>query len=439
MDQHGNDDNESVILSSSSKKERSIITEYVMKNIVPFYIIDVQDAVVLISALVKSELINLDDDGPFAAVSVEFDVTTTKENTNKIQKLSVSPNTDDDDNNDQNNEQENEESSIIQRNAWQLPFDIICRLEMLESLNLSFCDSISESSAIVYCSVQSTQQERHEDIKHTTCTNVKSLDLQYTYIQQSVDQNGNDHKDNTSVPGEANYVSVFDYFPNLLHLKMGCYNQDTIKYVIKDMKNESVSLKNIQTINFSCSEFTEEHLEDFLFNIMPTKMSQLRTLDLWSNHIQSVAKIAARCKKEQQQRIQQQPLNTNTLTYLDLHCNPVMKLSITDPKEREGLVIVLNTFKNISSLGASRTGQYHPDIEYLLRINQAGRGRLTKSIPLNVWPFILERAYNKSNEIYGSDFCYDKEKSPDGMYYLLRHGPLLQLMMHGVATDDNTP
>ena len=436
MDQHGNDDNESVILSSSSKEERSIITEYVMEHIVPFYIIDVQDAVVLISALVKSELINLDDDGPFAAVSVEFDVATTKENTNKIQKLSVSPNTDDDDNNDQNNEQENEESSIIQRNAWQLPFDIICRLEMLESLNLSFCDSISESSAIV----QSTQQERrHEDIKHTTFTNVKSLDLQYTYIQQSVHQSGNDHKDNTSIPEKANHVSLFDYFPNLVHLKMGCYNRNTIKYVIQDMKNEPISLKNIQTISFSCSEFTEEHLEDFLFNIMPTTMSQLHTLDLWSNHIQSVTKIAVRCKKEEQQRRQQQSLNTNTLTYLDLHCNPVMILSKTDPKEREGLVTVLNTFKNISSLGASRTGQYHPDIEYLLRINQAGRGRLTKSVPLNVWPFILERAYNKSNEIYGSDFCYDKEKSPVGMYYLLRHGPLLQLMMHGVTTDDNTP
>ena len=48
------------------------------------------------------------------------------------------------------------------------------------------------------------------------------------------------------------------------------------------------------------------------------------------------------------------------------------------------------------------------------------RGCNDRSIPLSVWPTILERAYKKSTNI---PFCV--KKNPMGLYFLLREGPAL--------------
>lgn len=75
---------------------------------------------------------------------------------------------------------------------------------------------------------------------------------------------------------------------------------------------------------------------------------------------------------------------------------------------------------------------YEPDFEYILRINHAGRKYISPGetpIKTNLWPKILERAYQKSADIYDHTNWTEKQiesrKSAEGMYHLLRHGPLL--------------
>jgi hypothetical protein len=80
-------------------------------------------------------------------------------------------------------------------------------------------------------------------------------------------------------------------------------------------------------------------------------------------------------------------------------------------------------------------GEYDRDIEYALRINHAGRsiieckinastdstastndGGRSSSIPLSMWPTILEHAYKTSHQIYNIRNWH--AKSADGLYYL---------------------
>ena len=72
---------------------------------------------------------------------------------------------------------------------------------------------------------------------------------------------------------------------------------------------------------------------------------------------------------------------------------------------------------------------YGSDVEYALRINHAGRsivegggGHHVGSIPLSLWPTILERAYEESEY----SICYNEiPKNATGLHYLLRNGPAL--------------
>jgi len=388
---------------------RKRILQYVLERIVPFHDVDIVDAVVTVNGMVKAGLINLNNADADAAIQFEVD-----EETKKITKLVLACNNN---NEAQQQEQQGINNNIVS-NSWQLPIGIICRLELLEELDLSFCGSISSSTTMM----QSVRSQRRQKRNNSFCfNNLKRLDLQYTYLQHNGREN---NIDSDSSSEEEEHSCLFDFLPNIQCIKFGCYNGETIDNVIRDMKTRCVVLNNLQNISFNYTEFNEGHLETFLFDILP-KASNLTALDLWSNEIQSVQRIAARCNEEQRQ-------HSNTLRCLDLHCNPILGISTTDPVARAALMTLLSTFKGISNLGACNTEQYHPDVEYLLQINNAGRGRLvegivnSKPIPINLLPIVLERAYKKSDEIYGQDFRYGKEKSHVGLFYLVRHGPVLQ-------------
>ncbi|OEU06295.1 hypothetical protein FRACYDRAFT_255337 [Fragilariopsis cylindrus CCMP1102] len=64
---------------------------------------------------------------------------------------------------------------------------------------------------------------------------------------------------------------------------------------------------------------------------------------------------------------------------------------------------------------------YPADLEYELRINHAGRGRVVdkgadsddRPIPPSLWPSILEWAYEKSYDIYSEDHNYESSKKEE--------------------------
>jgi len=95
-----------------------------------------------------------------------------------------------------------------------------------------------------------------------------------------------------------------------------------------------------------------------------------------------------------------------------------------DPKEKAAILSLLETFNTISNLGfiGSKVHAYS-DVEYALRINHAGRRIVEGShdatlLPPSVWPIALERVYEESY----------RDDPFTGLYYLLRHGPVLQWM-----------
>jgi len=118
------------------------------------------------------------------------------------------------------------------------------------------------------------------------------------------------------------------------------------------------------------------------------------------------------------------------LQVLNLNRNPILTNIVKDPKEREALLTILNTFNAVFNIGRYGEVYFGPEVEHLLRINHAGRkfiaGEATtgvdtiKYIKPELWPMILERAYMKSDKVYY------KKKCATGVFYMLRNGSVLQ-------------
>ena len=145
------------------------------------------------------------------------------------------------------------------------------------------------------------------------------------------------------------------------------------------------------------------------------------------------------------------------LRKLGIVYNPVyryMKIQKDDPKEEKALLTIVNAFDEICCLGTyDDNHELYPDVEYLLRINHAGRKFITggeerdgttandnnnsrdnnnntKPLPPPIkpglsWPTILERAYEKLGKIVDR-----KTKYATGMFYLLRNAQRIRLVRH---------
>lgn len=97
---------------------------------------------------------------------------------------------------------------------------------------------------------------------------------------------------------------------------------------------------------------------------------------------------------------------------------------------------------------------YKSGIESALRINHAGRCLMEvdgnnddngRSIPLSLWPTLLERSYAKSGQNGIYQYCCEEQKlnkNATGLYYLLREGPVLISRPNDDASslsNDNKP
>jgi hypothetical protein len=121
---------------------------------------------------------------------------------------------------------------------------------------------------------------------------------------------------------------------------------------------------------------------------------------------------------------------SKSIRRLILTGNPIMDNIKTEPKEKTSIISLLKNFDTIYNIGGPSSDSYDSNIAYELRINHAGRSIVEgsasggisggRSLPLSVWPALLERAANRSNDIY---HCSQGEKSPDGLHYLICNGP----------------
>jgi hypothetical protein len=182
---------------------------------------------------------------------------------------------------------------------------------------------------------------------------------------------------------------------------------------------------NVEFCNSLCEPF-ETQLDTIFSEIRP-RFSNLRSIKLPDNYIESIQPIVEKLETEQ--------TVSSSLRVLSLYGdNQVLEKIHYDPKERAAAMSLIKTCSTIYNLGGCNKADYPSDLEYELRINHAGRniievvGNDSRSVPISLWPTILERAYEKSHQIYEEPYSKNptkKEKNATGLYYLLREGPAL--------------
>jgi len=194
---------------------------------------------------------------------------------------------------------------------------------------------------------------------------------------------------------------------------------------------------------------TSNNLQIAMIHLVP-KFRNLSIVDLSGNLIESVQPIMNIINNNNGEDVTPPP--KSQLRVLNLSCNPIFKNMKDDPVEKMAMLSFLQTFDTICNLGGSRKlfireinnpqmGEYDRDIEYALRINHAGRsiieckinsstdstastndGGRSSSIPLSLWPTIMEHAYETSDQIYywgeHDETDMRSAKSADGLYYL---------------------
>jgi len=259
--------------------------------------------------------------------------------------------------------------------------------------------------------------------------NLEELDITYSKMRDS------------AVSLETQF---FQLLPKLESITFRLFTGKTetlyIRNVLNDMQSSFCACRNtLRTIDFSYSMCTQDELKTLLVHAVP-KLPNLVHVNVSGNRITSLQQIALRIEKIQ--KMTQSTLQCqNSLQILDLSWNTVVLKINTDPKEKAALITILQTFKGLYRLGNNiNMKEYPPDMTYQLRMNHAGRRLVDvrdlrhKSISLSLLPFVLERAFRTSSNIYPWYLRDEKKKDPTGIYYLLRSGPILQtFLLHQLA------
>ena len=163
--------------------------------------------------------------------------------------------------------------------------------------------------------------------------------------------------------------------------------------------NEFEFHQSLITFGMPQASVDDDGFELLLFKVLP-RFPNLRNLMLYDNNIQSL--------RGTERKIRELGSVFNTkLVRLDLWDNPVFSKGLRN--EKSPFLLLLNTFDNISNLGgASVEDLYDPDIEGALRNNLMKRpftdGGITGTWPSNaaLWPFMMEKVYNNSWQVYSS-------------------------------------
>jgi hypothetical protein len=240
------------------------------------------------------------------------------------------------------------------------------------------------------------------------------------------------HLDSTSLPESTSspfFVWLTTKLPSLIELGFCNYYIGETSRILDFLQTvEETRFKdNLKSlIVFDCNQDWNPFgtlFQTLMLNILP-RFPNLDSMRLNGNNIESVQPIVEKSETEQ--------TVVSTLRVLSIYDTSVIEISKDDPKERAAAMSLVKTYSYVYNLGGKNKEDYPSDLEYELRLNHAGRGRLVgkgvgnndRPIPLSLWPTILERAYEKSDKIY-DDWYSEGEKNATRLYYLLREGPAL--------------
>jgi hypothetical protein len=254
----------------------------------------------------------------------------------------------------------------------------------------------------------------------------------------------------------TNLLSFLKIFPNTLEeLQFNLATREQSDEILRILENDDLGFaQSLTTLDMRSCKLTEDDLKRLIFDIRP-KYPNLRTIDVSYNSIRSLLGIEGKIMEisSASSSSSQLVLSENNLRKLDLFMNPVR--STNDYKEIAAVKTLLDAFNGISYIGlyaCNKCNKYDPDIEYKLRINQAGRSNfmVTDNNPIitmnrALWPLILKRAYKTSAEIYDNENWTREEveqcQCASGLFHMVRNYAYSQIFVEnhtGGATSLST-
>ena len=307
----------------------------------------------------------------------------------------------------------------------QVPIDIISSLDELKDLKLSNTNVLSTD-------IMQEKKSTSLSLKRRSLCNLKNLDITYSRMGGG---------------GAVLETQIFHLLPKLESITFRLFTGRTetmyIRNVLDDMQSSFCACqKTLTSVDLSYSMCTQDELQTLLLDVVP-KLPNLIRINVSGNKIESVQRISESINKTL--RITSSRLKyQNSLQVLDLSWNAIMLKIKNNPEEKAALMTVLHIFKGIFNLGDNiNIKEYPPDMRYQLRMNHAGR-RLTegrclcdKSISISLLPFALERAFQKSRDIYPLHCRDERKKDPTGIYYLFRSGPILHAFLRHRLADNS--
>ena len=228
--------------------------------------------------------------------------------------------------------------------------------------------------------------------------------------------------------------------------------ENALDFILETLRTTDFNFQdNLKVLTMRSCNIDDHRFETLWFDVVP-RFPNLSCLNLDLNRIESVQVIVDRIEKSDKQKTHF-VVSNNSLRILHLENNPVVQddddsmfVLGRNPKEVAALVSFLATYNTIYRLSVDsfdsfcrrldnnnydeRLLAYCKDVKYALTMNHAGRrivescrrgDKNNKPLPLSMWPYLLERAFETSDRIGG----YETTNDPTGLHYLLCNGPAL--------------
>ncbi len=285
----------------------------------------------------------------------------------------------------------------------QFPAESISSLDALKDLKLSNVNVISSNMT------PDKSMTSIPHMKQRMLCNLTNLDISFWKLEHE---------------GAVLETKIFHLLPKLESITFRIFTGKTEKLyfrnVLSDIGNRfCMCQKTLRSIDMSYSKCTEDELKTLLVDVVP-KLPNLVHINMSYNKIESIQRVAECISANRS-------VTNNSLQILDLSWNAAIG-KMHGHKEKASLLMILRAFKGLYNLGNDIDAMaYSLDVKYQLQINHSGR-RLTedfslvhKTIPKGLIPFVLERAFQKSLDIYPTYWRQERKKDPTGVYYLLQN------------------
>ena len=287
----------------------------------------------------------------------------------------------------------------------QFPAESISSLDALKDLKLSNFNVISSNMP------HEKSMTSISHMKQRMLCNVTNLDISFWKLEYE---------------GAVLETKIFHLLPKLESIKFRIFTGRTEKLyfrnVFSDIGNSfCMCQKTLRSIDMSYSKCTEDELKMLLVDVVP-KLPNLVHINMSCNTIESIHRVAECISANRS-------ITNSSLQILDLSWNAVIGKMHDNQKEKAALMIIIRAFKGLYNLGNGiDVMAYSLDVKYQLQINHSGRRLIEdfspahKTIPKSLIPYILERAFQKSLDIYPTYWRQERKKDPTGVYHLLQSG-----------------